>query len=82
MNIKTATDFVEAAIKEGYENSPGILKIEWTGKMWTVGFWLRPSQFDYSAGVDGHYKLRGLCGSARDVDLQTAIEKAIIKVER
>jgi len=78
MNVKKAVEFVEAARAKGYDLGGCVLKIDFTGDYWRVGFWIRPCRLN----KHGEYDLPGLCGSAKDADLEKAIDKAIYIVSR
>ena len=72
--FKLIEKFIYECRTMGYRVEGSVVKIDYSGSGWTVGFWFRPT------GWDGkEYALPGRCGRAKDRDLKIAVEKAIEK---
>ena len=56
------TKFFADRIAEGYDVQGSVLKIDYTGKRWTVGVWLRPALWNNNSQ---EYDLQGFCERVR-----------------
>lgn len=62
-------DFLDESRMMGYEIRGTTFKARYNGKVWSVGFWIRPKK--------NRLTLPGRLGTARDPVLRKAVKKAI-----
>lgn len=74
VGIKAAHRFIEDSRKLGYDISGSIFKIDYNGKIWTVGIWIRGAGYE---GDTHSFKLAPRLGRAKDKDFDSAVLLAI-----
>lgn len=74
---------VEAFLKEsetlGYNLSGSVFKVDYNGRIYTVGFWIRPQNWD---SKKQEYKLPGRIGKAKHQDFDEAVKSAIKEAKK
>lgn len=62
--------FLEEQFKLGYKRDGSVFKADYTGKRWTLGFWLRPVDWD---NAKEEYRLPGICVRVRHENFNQAV---------
>lgn len=76
--IERAEAFIEKARAQGYEIRDSIFKVDYNGKTYNVGFWIRPARWNRTLD---EYELPGLCGKLRHANFEEAVKLLIEKLE-
>lgn len=67
-------EFIKESKNLGYNISGSVFKVDYNGKIYTVGFWIRAAKWN---SKKQEYELPGRIGKAKDSNLEKAVELAI-----
>jgi hypothetical protein len=72
--MKRIIEFLEMRFREGYIREGSVFKVDYTGEKWTLGFWLRPCNYNHEKE---EYDLRGICFRVRSESFEGAVDELL-----